>query len=69
MQARQGDTINCDNSENVEKQCLLEPDKFFSNMVFTLNYRVAIENQSYLYFTPKNLSFHNLVFALLRLGP
>ena len=44
MQTRQGATINCDNSENVDRQCLLEPDKFFSNMVFTLNYRVATYN-------------------------
>jgi len=38
---RQGATINCDNSENANKQCLLEPDKYFANMVFTLSYRTG----------------------------
>jgi len=40
-QERQDATINCDNSENSDKQCLLDPAKYFANMVFTLNFRIG----------------------------
>ena len=46
MQTRQAAKINCDNSEYANKQCLVEPDKFFANMVFTLSFRVKIDNQN-----------------------
>ena len=41
-QERQDAPINCDNSENSDKQCLLDPAKYFANMVFTLNFRVKL---------------------------
>jgi len=40
-QTRQAAKINCDNSEYANKQCLVEPDKFFANMVFTLSFRIG----------------------------
>ena len=46
MQGRQVRTINCDNSEHVNKQCLVEPDKYFANMVFSLNFRVCYNKKS-----------------------